>query len=119
MSRKLIDRDALIASIPKTNVDIFENCRNCSTLCDWQVRELIEQAELVDAVEVVHGEWIRGREIGKEWNCGYWNTYYEDWHCSNCGVVFEQESKPKYHFCPNCGAKMDGERKDPCSSQAS
>ena len=62
MSRKLIDRDALIASIPKTNVDIFENCRNCSTLCDWQVRELIEQAELVDAVEVVRCK-----------DCKYWD----------------------------------------------
>lgn len=71
----------------------------------------IDHAESVDAVEVVHGEWIHGREIGKEWNCGYWITYFEDWHCSNCGVVFEQESKPKYHFCPNCGASMDGEVK--------
>lgn len=53
MSRKLIDRDALIASIPKTNVDIFENCRNCSTLMDWQVKELIDNAPTIDAVEVV------------------------------------------------------------------
>ena len=95
MSRKLIDRDALIASIPKTNVDIFENCRNCSTLCDWQVRELIEQAELVDAVEVVHGEWIDEPIKGVRY------------HCSVCSGRFDYMWK----YCPNCGAKMDGERK--------
>lgn len=78
----------------------------CSELYD-----ILERLPTIDAVEVVHGEWIHGREIGKEWNCGYWITYFEDWHCSNCGVVFEQESKPKYHFCPNCGASMDGEVK--------
>lgn len=52
------------------------------------------------------GKWIHGREIGKEWIYGHWVTYYEDWHCSNCKVVFEQEEKPKYNYCPNCGAKM-------------
>lgn len=72
-----------------------------------EAKLLLEKQPTIDAVEVKHGEWIHGREIGKEWNCGYWITYFEDWHCSNCGVVFEQESKPKYHFCPNCGAKMD------------
>lgn len=107
MSRKLIDRDALIASIPKTNVDIFENCRNCSTLCDWQVRKLIEQAELVDAVEVKRGEWITGfyPSVGT--------------HCDNCGWAWSDHidavklnptlSRIKTNYCPNCGASMDGE----------
>ena len=97
MSRKLIDRDALIASIPKTNVDIFENCRNCSTLCDWQVRELIEQAELVDAVEVVHGEWeVVDQEEPRRYGC------------SRCKKLSWYET----NYCPNCGAKMDGEVKN-------
>ena len=97
MSRKLIDRDALIASIPKTNVDIFENCRNCSTLCDWQVRELIEQAELVDAVEVVHGEWEYNPRDAIE-------MMFTLPKCSICG----HESADALNYCPNCGAKMDG-----------
>ena len=100
MSRKLIDRDALIASIPKTNVDIFENCRNCSTLCDWQVRELIEQAELVDAVEVVHGEWKN-----KYMDYSFDSLRFE---CSKCGKLSDGRTK----YCAFCGAKMDGERRD-------
>lgn len=108
MSRKFIDRDALIASIPKTNVDIFENCRNCSTLCDWQVRELIEQAELVDAVEVVHGEWKKGIHQAECSACCekfYFgdDIWLEDYDiCEDIG----------WKYCPNCGAKMDGEVKE-------
>lgn len=51
---RLIDADALKANVPNTNVDIFENCRNCSTLMDWQVKELIDKMPTIDAVEVVH-----------------------------------------------------------------
>jgi hypothetical protein len=40
---RLIDADALKANVPDTSADIFENCRNCKTLMDWQVKELIDQ----------------------------------------------------------------------------
>lgn len=105
MSRNLIDRDALIASIPKTNVDIFENCRNCSTLCDWQVRELIEQAELVDAVEVIHGEWV------EKWRFKPNGIPYHkvgDMECSVC----HSDMLGRYYsrYCPHCGARMKGEQ---------
>lgn len=52
MSR-LIDADALKANVPNTNVDMFENCRNCTTLCDWEVKELIDKQPTIDAVKVV------------------------------------------------------------------
>lgn len=61
-----------------------------------------------DVVPVVHGEWIR-----------------ESWHsrtvrkCSNCHVnqtvtVYDngEEEKVQYKYCPYCGAKMNGERKE-------
>lgn len=89
MSRKLIDRDALIASIPKTNVDIFENCRNCTTLCDWQVKELIDKMPTIDAVEVVRCK-----------DCKYWwanGDYTKNYMCACDREDF---------FCP------DGERKE-------
>ena len=50
----------------------------------------------VDAVEVVHGRWV-----------------YDHWcefKCSNCGEL--SNSKPykgRENYCPNCGAKMDGD----------
>ena len=108
MSRNLIDRDALIASIPKTNVDIFENCRNCNTLMDWQVKELIDKQPTIDAVEVVHGEW----KIYERPNGGYYTG------CSVCSFPLPTDSQLDFmdetdsKYCPNCGAKMDGEVKN-------
>ena len=62
----------------------------------------IEAVPTVDAVEVVHGrwEWLGPNGLVPECMCGT---------CSACKV------RSKYivntDICPNCGAKMDGERK--------
>ena len=74
--------------------------QKCYEIADTTVDEVLKQLPK-------RGEWVHGREIGKEWVYDHWVTYFEDWRCSNCGVVFEQESKPQYHYCPNCGAKME------------
>lgn len=52
-----------------------------------------------DVVEVVHGEWIAH---------GY------KWRCSVCNCKLNLDGTPMengFYFCPNCGAKMDGERR--------
>ena len=95
---RLIDADAL--KIPSTSVDMFENCRNCRLLDEEQVREIIDNAPTIDAVSVVHGEWIdRGMRVPSSWVK----------KCSLCG--YETDTWRWCNFCPNCGAKMDGERK--------
>lgn len=64
---KLIDADALKANVPNTNVDIFENCRNCSTLMDWEVKELIDKMPTIDAVEVVRCKDCKYNKGTKVW----------------------------------------------------
>lgn len=56
--------------------------------------------KLPDAEQRPHGEWIPVDEIGNVVRCS---------QCSfrTCADVAEEE----YNFCPNCGAKMQKERR--------
>ena len=71
----------------------------------WSETEIvltIEDAKTVGAVEVKHGHWDED----------HW-----EYVCSCCQKHFTDElpwiSHPEYgmpNYCPNCGAKMDGDR---------
>ena len=56
-----------------------------------------------DVVEVRHGYWIR-------------DAHREEAYCSLCNgitpVDCEKELFYESDFCPSCGAKMDGERRE-------
>ena len=53
------------------------------------------------------GRWEHGKEISREYRGqALVSIDYLDWHCSNCHCVVEQSIKPKWDYCPSCGAKM-------------
>ena len=58
-----------------------------------KVIDAIEECPTADAVEVVHGEWIRTGVIA--------------YRCSECNYLPMEAGTA---FCPNCGAKMDGKK---------
>ena len=68
----------------------------------------IKNIPTADVVEVVHGEWIN--DFGS----------YSTMHCSKCEWRVPyiedywaiQELYSSLHNCPNCGAKMDGEKNE-------
>ena len=68
------------------------------------VSSAIKNTPTADVVEVRHGEWI-------EKDDGFGGVYYD---CTACGcswttidgTPFDNNMK----YCPECGAKMDGER---------
>ena len=68
------------------------------------IEDCIDNAPTVDAVEVVHGHWTPTYTID------YWlgTSKIDGFICSECG----KDNNRKRNYCPNCGAKMDGERKD-------
>ena len=94
--KRLIDANALLEKAylthPATMVNPYGG--------DYVVSvEDIENAPTVDAVEVVHGRWINP----------YMNRYGHPCHCcSVCGFKASYQDK---NYCPNCGAKMDEERR--------
>ena len=72
-------------------------------------RKRVEMAPTVDAVEVVHGEWLDGYAVdhnGKK--------VYDSIDCSVCEEVFKIESHDREYWkgrlkrCYCCGAVMDG-----------
>jgi len=65
-----------------------------------EIDQIVELAPTVDAVEVVHGRWVNP----------YMNRYGHPCHCcSICGFKASYQDK---NYCPNCGAKIDGDCND-------
>lgn len=95
---RMIDAEALIDCIPKTDIDIFENCRNCTTLTRDEVLDIIMSQKNIDAVPVSHAHWEMIESDG--WNI---ETVIK---CSNCGGI--KETTEVYRYCPDCGARMEG-----------
>lgn len=116
---RLIDADAVIAELQKDEERFdkeAEDCRKNSrnyTDCYMQamssradgIRDAIIEvydAPTIDAVSVVHGKWKRKMVD---------NGFNIDWVCSKCGYRVMTDFV-SYSYCPNCGAKMDGKRKE-------
>ena len=62
----------------------------------WELIGCVEDAPTVEAVPVVHGEWI-------------YNGFINEWECSECkgsaSLSDDRNSHPR--FCFECGARMD------------
>ncbi len=123
MSRNLIDRDELNKSIKLVrdyidklhqNASWAEGSRRYHAMRDTvdDIVRIINNAPIVDAV--VHGEWIEADD--------FYELMKGSVVCSNCGGQYQslimrpneiEMRANKTPYCPNCGAKMDGEVKDP------
>lgn len=67
----------------------------------YYVCGVIDDAPTIDAKPVKHGRW--------ESCCNLMGEYFK---CSECGYKAEVPTcmgEPIFIYCPNCGAKMDGE----------
>ena len=61
------------------------------------VRNFLAKLPKVDAVEVVHGRWED-------------DSYDPRYICSECGAwLLVEDATARMNYCPNCGAKMDGD----------
>ena len=63
---------------------------------------IIDRTPTADVVEVRHGKWVKT------------NSRLAEMTCSLCGFTYygEHDEECMSNFCPECGAKMDGERRE-------
>lgn len=102
--KRLIDLDELIAHFRKTKViEVIPNWEELNPSVRVGIirttakyREIVLSASIVDAMEVVHGRWVY-EPVEFDWK--------RDIKCSICGEYVNTTS----NYCPNCGAKMDGD----------
>lgn len=94
-----IDRQALLDAIPPTKED--KQISLYGAVADFI--SLVCDVPAADVVPVVHGRWIRFKETDPE-------TGYIHMKCSACSAYWSDPSHADhFRYCPNCGAKMDGE----------
>ena len=106
MAKEYIEREALYKEVTERYCDITAGAYPFNIVA-YDMAKLVKNAPAADVVEVVHGEWIN--DFGS----------YSTMHCSKCEWRVPyiedywaiQELYSSLHNCPNCGAKMDGEKK--------
>ena len=102
--KRLIDANAIEAKIEKSFRKLIANQNRPDLAAALSyVGDLIIEAPTVDAVEVVHGRW--------EIRSNPYRVFAHEYACSVCGgykhkLSYEHENM---NYCPNCGAKMDGD----------
>lgn len=69
---------------------------------------MLDLIPAADVVEIRHGEWKEIDNVAIEH--GMLIAKGRTWRCGVCGEARKTLTKPNMNYCPNCGAKMDGER---------
>ena len=95
----LISRSALIENFKKSGIVDSEDD---AWVYSFAIA-MIESTPIVDAVPVVHAEWI---DTQPEYHDGFHRNAHK---CSNCGDYYTTEYDDLF-FCPRCSAKMDGKK---------
>ena len=101
--KRPIDANALMEAVRQ------EDERSGNKWTSYDLECLISTQPTADAIEVVHGQWVKYED-------DRFNGYYADgriryrkvrtYYCDKCGYG----TVVKSNYCSNCGAKMEGER---------
>ena len=111
--KRLIDANALLERLANSSESWAKNLK---AIRNWwphavgikdNIVAAIKDMPTVDAVEVVHGKWLAMQVEGGDPFDGNSTYCFDVFQCSECGAHFDVSEAMNY--CPNCGAKMDGD----------
>lgn len=94
--KDLIERDAAIVALTQSADYIAD------------ALERLERVPAVEAVPVRHGRWIKMTGMMPPEYHGHYCCSECGWHLKGLRNSWTREEEMPY--CPNCGAKMDGEQ---------
>ena len=94
---RLIDADVALKNVPDLKSNGHENCGICILWDHYEMQEFIKEQPTVGIEPVRHGRWEMSSDIP---DCII---------CDRCCAAFDvwKADIERYHYCPNCGAKMD------------
>ena len=64
------------------------------------IQNILKELKPVDAVEVKNGRWEPREDVKGFVRCSV---------CHDCNIYDDWADGKKWNYCPNCGAKMDGD----------
>lgn len=90
-----IEREAALEICEKEYQERLRMLDYCGDTVAWNIGNAIKAVPAADVAEVRHGRW-KGEGFG-------------DYSCSLCCEIV---SGNDHNYCPNCGARMDGDESD-------
>lgn len=90
-----ITREAAVAVCGAQYKECLRKSDMCGDTVAWNICFEIKQLPAADVAPVRHGRWVCN---------GIPDSMLSK--CSVCGILYGAYS---FNYCPNCGAKMDGE----------
>ena len=94
-----IEREAAVNVCSAQYKECLRKSDWCGDTVAWNIGFGIKAIPAADVAPVVHGHWDEG--VNNGYCC-----------CSNCRDVYilqEWLTDGKWNYCPNCGARMDGD----------
>lgn len=111
---RLIDADALMEVIREHDYPLRSHFNSTDNgMFTIGVQQAVDEATTIDAVPVVRGEWKMDTDPDDgDCRCSSCKVCIDALHKRNHGLLNALGFKLHtfYNYCPNCGARMDGEQ---------
>ena len=104
MAKEYIEREALLCMVQPDDPGDEMAVITIAT-AKKLIRSLAHCCPAADVAPVRHGEWLKAEDDYCGLNIIQCSICHEEW----CFEIDDDVIDLNYHYCPNCGAKMDKE----------